>query len=102
MEAKFYEMLKAASTFDNWSKITYFSKLHNLLLEKEIELAQRPQPPSNRITELLYHKAELERDILKAELEDIINKFDNPLPPSSTSLQESKIRIVRKSPAHNS
>lgn len=81
MEAKFYEMLETATTFDKWSSLINVADLFHRILKKEIEIAQFT-PTSSRVSSLLLHMLELEREILKARLEEILESFDNPRPPA--------------------
>lgn len=78
----FYDMLLTAQFFNKWDSVERYALLLSELLKKEIEVSKQSRCAENRITELLLHKAELERDILKAQLEEILEKFRNPQPPA--------------------
>lgn len=79
MEEKFYELLAASKTFNKWERVSDFVSVWKKFIDKELEL----------------HKLQVERDVLKSQLEAAIAIFDNPKPFP-------RIRIVPKPPAHNS
>lgn len=82
----FYEMLTASDSFHKWDNLSICMKLYSQLMEKELEVAKQTASLKNvpgKLLELFLHKCEVERDILKQQLEDQIHLFHNPPPPTS-------------------
>jgi hypothetical protein len=100
METKFYEMLKNCPQLGSGYLVSY-GETFKELLDKELEIHRYVLIPGSKVCELILHKLELEREILKARLEEYYEKYNNPSPPL-TSEEIPKIRIVRRLPAPNS
>ena len=81
----FYEMLRDSSGFDKYQVVSMYADLLKQLLDAELQVARQSHYKGNRLADLLLHKAELERDILKAQLEELEEKFRNPQPPAPNS-----------------